>query len=80
MLWRVNDSCMGARRIRFRFVSHNGHNIRMGAFRVEVIGQTNPDGFRKPMAEQQDAAASHADLEESGAFAPDPDDIVTKWP
>lgn len=44
---------------------------------VEVIGETRPDGLGEQMAEQQDAAAAHADLEESGAFALDPDDIVT---
>ena len=50
----------------------------MGASGVEVIGETRPDGLSEQMAEQQDAATAHADLEQSGAFALDPDDIVTK--
>lgn len=62
----------------FRFVSDNRHNIRMRASGVEVIGQSGPDMIGEQMAEQQDAAASHADLEESRAFALDPDDIVAK--
>lgn len=77
VIWRVNDSCMGARRMGFRFVSHDRHNKRIGASAMEVIGQTHPDGLGEQMAEQQDAAAAHADLEESGTFALDPDDIVT---
>jgi hypothetical protein len=44
---------------------------------VEVIRQTPADGRRKQMAEQQDSAAAHADLEQSGGFALDPDDIIT---
>ena len=43
---------------------------------MEVTRQTRPDGFRK-MAEQQDSATAHADLEQSGTSALDPDDIVT---
>jgi hypothetical protein len=64
----------------FRVVSHNRHDIRIGAFSMEVIRQTRPDGRREQMAEQQDTAAAHADLEESGAFVLDPDDIVTYSP
>src|SRR5690348_7795720 len=68
---------MRARRMGFGFMSHDCHDIRMGTLGVEVIGQTRTDGLGEQMAEQQDAAAAHADLEESGAFALDPDDIVT---
>ena len=64
----------------FRVVSHNRHDIRIGAFSMEVIRQTRPDGRTEQMAEQQDTAAAHADLEESGAFVLDPDDIVTYSP
>ncbi len=68
---------MRAWQVGFGFVSHNRNNIRIGTFGVEVIGQTLPNGGGEPMAEQQDAAAAKADLEESGAFALHPDDIVT---
>lgn len=77
VIWRINDARMCAGGVDFRFVSHNRHNIRMGTSGVEIIGQTRPDGLSQQMAEQQDAATAHADLEQSGAFALDPDDIVT---
>src|SRR5690242_11958573 len=68
---------MRARRMGFGFMSHDCHDIRIGTLGVEVIGQTRTHGLGEQMAEQQDAAAAHADLEESGAFALYPDDIVT---
>jgi hypothetical protein len=43
---------------------------------TEVFRETPPHGLRKQVAEQQDSTAAHADLEESGGFAPDPDNIV----
>jgi hypothetical protein len=62
----------------FCFVSDNRDDIRIGTFVMEVVRQTRLDGLRKQVAEQQDSAPSEADLEESCAFALDPNDIVTK--
>jgi hypothetical protein len=73
----MHDVRMRASQVGFGFVSHNRHDVRIGAFGVEVIGQARPDGLGKPMAEQQDAAPAHADLEQSAAFVLHPDDSVT---
>lgn len=60
-----------------RRVSDNRHNVGIGTVSVEVIPQTRPDGVTEQMAEQQDSAAAEADLEQSGAFALDPHNVVT---
>jgi hypothetical protein len=45
---------------------------------MEVVRQTRVDGLTKQMAEQQDSAPAEADLQEGGAFALYPNDIVAK--
>jgi hypothetical protein len=73
----VNDARVRARRMGLRFVSDNRHNVGIGAFGMEVICETHPDALTEQMAEQQDSAAAQADLEQGGAFALDPHNVVT---
>jgi hypothetical protein len=47
---RLNNSRMRPWQVAICFASHNRDNIRLGAFRVEVIRQTCPGGLRKQMA------------------------------
>jgi len=77
VVWRVNDARMRAWRIGLRFLSDNRHNVGIGTVSVKVIRQTRPDSVTEQMAEQEDSAATEADLEQSGAFALDPHNLVT---
>jgi hypothetical protein len=62
----VNDTSMSLTRVLILFVRQDGHNVGVGTVVVKILRQCAASRVVELMAEQQDSAATHADLEQGG--------------
>ena len=77
MVGRMHDMRVRPWRMAIFCAGDNRHDKGLGALRMELIRQTRADGVRELMAEQQDAAPAHADLQQSRCFVLDMHNVAT---
>jgi hypothetical protein len=64
MVVGVNDTSVSLTRVVILFVRHDRDNVGVGTVVVKILRQCTSSRLVELMAEQQDSAATHADLEQ----------------
>jgi hypothetical protein len=64
MIPRVEDTCMGLRRVVVVFMGEDRHNVRIRTVVMEIIRQSTSAGVVELVTEQQYSALAKADLEQ----------------
>jgi hypothetical protein len=68
MVVGVNDTSVSLTRVLILFVRQDRNNVGVGTIVVKILRQCTSSRLVELMAEQQDSAAAHADLEQGSYY------------